>query len=324
MDDQALLVEQAISGRVLLENGAPPPEPVAVMLSCGGPKPASELLGGRAVLTNMKGDFCIPLSVGTSSGPMGFRGAFTAPRLQGCVAVIRVPGYAPYEKDLSHTMSVADCDLGKIHLRRLAAGGVGTVLSNTASRAPERARREYRTAVEDAYAHRDTEALGHLKKTLSIDPGFASAHYLAGYLYDRAGRREEACAAYLAAANADPVYVNPLVQLAKLAAEDQDYALAAKFGRRVVELIPGSYAEIYLIAAGAEFNQGDVKSAERTAREGIEAKLDAQEPRLRLLLAESLWKQSRYEEARREYAIFAEAVKEGPEAESARKRSTGR
>lgn len=318
---QPVWLDLAVSGRILLENGAAPPEPVAVSLSCVGPKPFVEQAGERSALTDAQGRFSLYAGLNNTPGSLNTYGGFGTPRLQGCEAGIRVPGYAPYRRDLGKLVSLADFDLGDIRLVRLARGGAGVTMSGTSARAPQKARREYISAMEDAYARRNERALAHLRTAKSLFPTYAAAHYLTGYLYDRLAQRDLARQSYEQAAAADPLYVNPILQLAQMAAEDLDYAAAARLAARVIELMPGAYAEIYVIAGGALFNSGDLAAAESTVRSAVAAQLDSSAPRLHLLLAEILWKQRKYGDARQEFLRFADAVKEGPEVESARKKA---
>lgn len=318
---QPLWLELALSGRVALEDGAPPPEPVAVAFSCVGPKPLGEPGTDRFALTDGRGRFLLVAGLNNMPGTPQTRGGFSTPRLQGCAVAIRVPGYAPFQRELGRVVSLAEMDLGVIRLRRLGQGGAGVTMSKTSISAPQKARREYAAAMSDAYSRRDTEALVRLETATGLYAGYAAAHYLAGYLYDRTVQRERARQSYRKAAAADPLYVNPLVQLAQMAAEERDFDEAARLSARVIDLMPGAYGEIYVVAAGAMLNREDLKGAESTARAAVAARLDTESPRLHLVLGEVLWKQKRYVEARREFLQFAEAVKDGPEVELARQKA---
>lgn len=319
---QPIWLDLAVSGRVLLENGAPSPEPVAVLLECVGARSFTGPSHDAATLTDGKGRFSLLVGLNNTPGTPNTRGGGSGlPRLQGCQAVIHLPGYASWRKDLGRLTSLSDFDLGSIRLQRIARGGAGRTISATSQHAPEKARREYVAAMGDAYSHRTSDALRRLDKAVALYPAYAAAHYLAGYLHDRQAERALARDCYRKAAAADPSYVNPILQLAQMAAEENDYSETARLSAQVIALMPEAYAEIYLISAGADFSLGQFEKAEATARAALAAGLDSESPRLRLILAETLWKQKKYAEARQHYLRFADTIREGPEADEARARA---
>lgn len=308
----------AITGRVLLAKNMPPPDPVAVIVVCNTPLSSWEgSLGDRGSVTDRQGRFSVVLGQ-MLSGTRSANGMSGLPRMGGCEAVIRVPGFEPFRKDLTRIVNLSGLDLRDILLKPSGDYGAGTVISRTSYSAPDAARKEYLIALHDAGAYNDSDALARLQKAVRLYPAYASAHYTMGQILDRAVRRDEAKTAYQKASEADANYVSPLLQLAQMAAEDRDWKTAAAQARRVVELSPSLFPDMYLILAGAQFNDGDLAAAEKSAREGLAASAASRLPRLHLLLAETLSRAKRFGEASEQYLLFATLVKDTPEGEAAR------
>lgn len=292
----------AFSGRILLENRQPPPEPVAVTVNCLG-RPVSEW-------TDNKGRFSIPLGSAAWGGG-SFSGDVSA--LTGCNAEIRLAGYAPYERNLGKSLTMRDLDAGDIVLKPAANGAAASFSRFTAS-APESVRREYTRALEAAGSKDYQKAVSLLDRAAEAYPRFASALFLKGVLLERMGRRDDARQAYLRAAEADPAYVKPLVQLAEMYAEDQDPVPASEWARRANDAAPGLDPGMYLIEGAALFNLNQFEEAERAARLGVKADPAGNQPRLFKLLGEVLFRRHKYTEARLQFEHYLSAANNAPDA----------
>src|ERR1019366_8357391 len=150
-----------------------------------------------------------------------------------------------------------------------------------------------------------------LGSPIAAYPKYASALELKGVVLERMGQREAARAAYQQAATADPAYARPLVQLADMAAEDQNPTEAARWAAMVNRLAPGAYPGMYLIEGGAYCDLNRYDDAEKAAREGIGADPRGAWPGLRLLMGEVLYQKRSYAAA---LDLFEWYLKEAPEA----------
>ncbi len=170
----------AISGRVLLEKNLPPPGPVPVHVVCNSPLSSWEsAMGGRGDVTGSKGRFSIVLGqmLSNSKAANGLSGL---PRMSGCEAVIRVPGFEPYRKDPSRIVNLSGLNLGDILLNSINAYGAGTVISRTSYNAPEAARKAFLLALRGHRAHNDGDAPQRPQKAVRLYPAYASAYYSMG------------------------------------------------------------------------------------------------------------------------------------------------
>lgn len=315
---RAGLVPVDIAGRVLLDKATPPSDPVPVTVVCDQPIPDwEEVSGGHSDVTNASGDFLFVVGYISTSAAAN-QGWSGLPRMDGCSLTIRVAGFEPYVKALSPISRRLDLHLGDILLKKSAAYGAGSVISATSDGAPLAARKEYLRGVRQARSKENAGALRSLQEAVRLYPAYASAHCTMGQILERTARRDEAKFAYQKASEADPNYVSPALQLARMAAKDRDWKTAAKQARRVVELSPSLFPDIYLILAVAQLNDGDPAGAEKSAREGLAANAAARVPRLHLLLAETLSQLKRFGEAREQYLLYVALATDDPELDRAK------
>ena len=268
-------VVHALSGKVLIA-GQPPANPIPVAVECAG---ASKTPRYSAIaLTDKKGRFQAPVDAIAPQTP----GESGAARLRGCSVRIRVIGFEPYNQDLARLIATGGA--GRlIELKKVAGRGDGTTISATGFRASKRAWDEYGKALTALAAARPDEAARRLEAAVESYPDYAAAWFVLGEIRDGGGAREAARKAYQRAAAADAQYVTPRIRLARMAAEDRDWAEASRLAAEAIALAPGQFPEAYLLRATAEFNRGDYSNAEHFATVGLSAKGDP-EPQLDALL----------------------------------------
>jgi tetratricopeptide (TPR) repeat protein len=292
-------VALALSGRVLLDDRQPPPEPVPVEYSCHG--------ASLGALTDAKGRFSITI---------GFQQAartdvLTTPLdIDGCRLQIRMQGFEDVLVTLKRPRRPSDLSLGDLTLK--AAGPPGNAgFSEFGLNAPGKARSNYLRAFEAINEGHYPEALASLDKAIAANPKYASALQLKGAVLERMGQREAAREAYQRAVAADPAYAKPLVQLAEMAAEDQNPAEVVRWAAMANRLVPGAYPGVYLIEGSAHFDLKSYDDAEKAAREGIEADPKGIYPGLRKLMGEVLYRKRSYAAA---LDLFEWYLKEAPAA----------
>jgi len=298
--------ELAVTGKVLLPNRQAPPEPVPLELKCKD----------TAVTewTNAKGVFVIPTGL-TNVSPQV---SGLMPSFAFCEVRLRMLGFDQTTFRLDHVRSLKDLDLGAIVLRPSSASAL-TSFSATSAAAPESARRQFIRAMEHTSAREFDEAISALVKAVQIYPQYAAAHQLRGQLLERLQRRQAARAAYEKAAEIDPSYVKPLLQLAEMAAEDQDPPEALVWSAKVTQLAPTAYPNIHFIEGAAHFNLDQFEPAEKAARSGIAADPDKSFPRLFKLLGEILFRRNAYTSAvaaYRDYLQLTEGSRDTAEVQS--------
>lgn len=299
MDSLNFDVELKVSGRVLLEDRQPPPEPVLATFECHGASPGT--------LTDSKGGFSIKIGVqqATRGNPIP-----ASLNIDGCRVRIRMQGFEDVLVTLDQPRRLSDLSLGDLTLQPAGPHAIAG-FSVTGRNAPAKPRSNYVRAFDAINAGKYSEALTFLDKAIAAYPKYASAIELKGVVLERMGQREPARAAYQQAATVDPAYARPLVQLANMAAEDQNTTEAARWAAMVNRLVPGAYPDMYLIEGGAYCDLNRYDDAEKAAREGIAADPRGAYPGLRRLMGEVLYQKRSYAAA---LELFEWYLKEAPEA----------
>ncbi len=292
-------VSQAITGRVVLENRQAPSEPLPVEYSCRGTL--------RGTLTDNKGRFSIVIGhqqVARTSL------ANALPQIEGCKVQVRIPGFEEILVTLKHPQSPADLNVGDLVLKSVGLQGQA-VFSESSRGAPGKARSQYLRALEALNAGKPSEALAALDKAIVAYPQYAAAMQVKGYILEGAGQRDAAREAYRQAVAADPSYAKPLVQLAEMAAEDQNAAEAARWAEMANKLVPGAFPSVYLTQGNALFNLGKFEEAEQAARSGLDADPRGMYPGLRRLMGEVLYQKHSYAAA---LVQLQQYIEDAPEA----------
>jgi hypothetical protein len=190
-----------LSGRVMMEDGTAPPEPVVLMLVCNGrPRPQG--------YTDSKGRFSVALGqnqqvfadasmdstdMRSIMNPGPTRG-ISERDLVGCEFRAELPGFQSDVIQLAGRRVLDNPEIGVIVLRRLA-NVEGFTFSLTTANAPKEAKKAYEKALSLKKKRKPAEAEVHLRKAVEIYPKFAAAWFELGNALDAQKKKEEARAA---------------------------------------------------------------------------------------------------------------------------------
>ena len=214
-----------LTGRVVLEDGIPPPEPVTVEMVCRGSV-------RQKAFTFDEGNFSFQLG---DEGSGSSDASVSGNQSNSNDPFNRVPGQGPG----SGTEDLSDCslrgvlagfksdviglgvirymensDVGVLILRRLDQVQ-GATVSYTILAAPKKARKSYEKADKELRKENGNtpKAVKDLEKAVEIYPEYAAAWFLMGRsklaMGDRPGARE----AYQKSIDADPKYLRPYINL---------------------------------------------------------------------------------------------------------------
>jgi len=288
-----------LSGKVVLDDGTPPPEPVIIERVCNGvPRPEG--------YTDSKGRFSFQLgqnslvmadaSVGwggdmdTLAGPRRSSGGFNPSGntirerdLNGCELRASFPGYQSDEASLAGRKYMDNPDVGVIVLHR--RGNVeGTTVSMVSLQAPKEAKQAFEKGRAALKKENWQEARKQYEKAVGLYPQYATAWTGLGVALERLNDTAGARNAYTQASTSDPKYVYPHVQLAGLAAKAGNWQELLDTTNHALKLDPLNYPVVYLYNSVAQLNLRNVDDAEKSAREGL--KLDTQHrfPKINQLL----------------------------------------
>lgn len=324
-----------LQGKVILDDGTVPPEPVVIERVCNGtPRPEG--------YTDSKGRFSFELGrnqgmmmdASTSNGDDGFGGSPFPGRntnsgglggmrstgmstremqLSGCELRANLMGFRSDIVQLGMRRSLDNPDVGTIVLHRLAKVE-GFTFSMTTAMAPKDAKKAYEKGLELAKKKKLPEAQKELEKATSLYPKYAVAWYELGRIYEAAQQTEPATKAFEASVAADSKYVNPYLHLSLLYGRDKSWEKAAEASAKAIKLNPISFPQVYYYNAVANFNLKKLEEAEKSAATASEMDPKRKSPRILYLLGSIQIEQQKYKEG---MATLQEYLKYDPQAPEA-------
>jgi len=301
--------EIMLTGRLLMPDGTPPSEMIPISLTCHMSQTA-----GTSTMSDLKGEFRIPLKLrgGQESDPVSRRIATS------CTVYVSIPGFQVIRKDVPDLTNSVGMDLGILVLRPLSKAD-SLLVSLNGLKAPEGARKEFQRAREDLTKERWDSAKSRLEKTIRIYPEHASAWYELGRLQARRGEMQLAAESYRAAANADPQYLSPRIELALMSATSQRWPEAEERSAAILQSAPEGLPGIYLVHSIACFNQKKLEQAEKSARSGLEQDKSNLFPKLASILGSVLAQKGDKQGAMNAFRQYLEKAPHSPDAPKVRR-----
>ncbi|MEE8583354.1 MAG: tetratricopeptide repeat protein, partial [Acidobacteriota bacterium] len=276
-----------LAGRVLLDDGSPPPEEVQVELLCDGQSV-------RLVSTRRDGNFSTDLGghrpPGASETRSGYFGNGVAGDargqdagflnqggvgslrsagpgridLTGCqFRVIPVAGFESTSLQLGIRSALGKPDVGTITLRRLE-GIAGTSVSFNTLKAPPKASKAYEKAKKELSKEKPdfSKVSKELEKAVNAYSEFAAAWSLLGEARVHGGQAQAAREAFERAIAADPEYIRPYLGLARLELRQKSWESAGQLAERLLELNP-NVPESHYIRGVSSYYLGQPEPAQQ-------------------------------------------------------------
>ncbi len=270
-----------LSGRVMLDDGTPPPEPVKIERACG----ASVRIDAY---TDHKGHFSFQIGQnfemqdasdtsfggrGLNGGGQSFPGAnpsggVNEKALWGCDLRASLPGYRSDAVSLTNVHYLDNPDVGTIILHRLA-NVQGFTVSATSALAPKDAKKSFEKGLDSIAKHNEAEAQKDFEKAASLYPKYAAAWFELGKLSEQHSQFDDAKKDYQKALEADDKYVPPYDRLSWLAMKNANWKDVASDSDHLLSLDPVSYPDAYYLNALANYQLQNFDVAEKQAREAI-------------------------------------------------------
>jgi len=271
----------------MLEDGTAPTESVTIERVCSG-SPRSE------GYTDAKGYFSIRLGevnngvlhdasedMTSSAGMMGGGGnfgssggsglsgssqAFGSNRYFDCDLRARLAGYRSQSIPLANRRPMDPPDVGVILLHRLAPTE-GSTVSAISLAAPKDARKAYEKGLDQLKKHKPDDAIRDFQKAVDLYPKYAVAWNELGRFRAARGDTSEARAYFDKAAEADPKFVEPYLEMAVLAWKAQHWPEVAELSAKVIELDAFDYPQALYMNAVSNYYLKNLDVAEKSARE---------------------------------------------------------
>lgn len=277
-----------LSGKVVLEDGTPPPESVVIQRICGAvvrPEGYTDSKGRFSFQLGQNNSIIPDASIGSglgfpgmggqgnSMGGFNSSGGFNTRDLAGCGLRASLPGFRSDEIPLNGIRPMDRPDVGTIVLHRY--GNVeGTTISMTSLQAPKEAKKAFENGRKAMAKKKWPEARLQFEKAVELYPQYAAAWCDLGRAQEEAGNTAEARKAYAQALTTDARFVTPYIQLAGIAVKEGNWRETADTTSRIVKLNPGDFPGMYFLNAVANYNLKEFTAAEQSAREAL--KLDTQ------------------------------------------------
>jgi tetratricopeptide (TPR) repeat protein len=321
---QSMPLPVPLSGRVMLDDGGPPPESVVIERVCNGVSRAEGY-------TDQKGYFSIDLGMeqgmiqdASTSGrlfnDMGTRvpgqsqmssglggGARSDERYMNCDLRANLPGYRSQVVSLANRRAMDSPDVGTIFLHRLGHAE-GRIISAISLAAPKDARKAFEKGSDLARKNKLDDAMKNYQKAVEVYPKYAAAWFELGELQAAKGQADAAHQSFDAALEADPKYLNPYLELSRLALRAKNWRELADVTGRAVKLDPFDYPQQFFFNSVANYKLHDMDAAEKSAREAEKLDTEHRYPQVSHLLGVILAQRQDYTGAAgemRNYLKFA-------------------
>jgi len=271
-----------INGKVVIDDGSVPSEPVRIERVCGSrTRPEG--------FTDMKGHF--QFTLGQEQGVMpdasettgrlsnsNPNGGVRESQLMGCDLRAVLPGFRSDTVSLANHRYLDNPDVGTIVLHRMA-NVEGLTTSATSALAPKDARKSFEKGLEAVKKGKPDDAQKDFEKAVEVYPKYAAAWYQLGRVYEQRDHLDQARNAYNQSMAADSKYISPYERMYMFALNEQKWEEAANLTDRVIRLNPYDFPMAFYFNAVANAQLNKLDAAERSAREAVKLDSQKQNPR---------------------------------------------
>jgi tetratricopeptide (TPR) repeat protein len=315
-----------VSGRVTLEDGTPPPEPVVIETVCNG-MPHGEgytdtkgyfglELGSRNSVVNDASEYGSIHDVNSgfnsatgsnalSTGSMPTLGGNDPERrYMGCDLQAKLVGYRSQQIPLTGRRALDDPNVGVILLHRMAVNEEGQTVSAVSLAAPKDAKKAYDKGTDALKKKKWDEAEKNFEKAVELYPKYAVAWYELGMLQMGQSKADMARSYFKRAMECDSKYLKPYLQMAALDMMAKRWQDLADITEKTLKLDPFSYPQAYFFNSVANYNLRNYEAAEKS---GLEAeRLDTRHvfPRVIYLLGLVSVQKKDYEDASKRFKAY--------------------
>jgi tetratricopeptide (TPR) repeat protein len=275
-----------LTGKVVMEDGTPPPESVAIQLVC---RATQHSVG----YTDPKGGFAVDVNdrknaatfSDASEDPNSFGGNSASPNsalnpdsntnsgttgraLMGCDLQASLAGFRSDVMHLDARHGLDSPEVGTIILHR-RANVEGLTISVTTAFAPKDAKKAFEKGQNFERQQKWGDAGKEFHKAVDIYPKYAVAWYQLGLVQEQEKNPEAARKSYTHALAADGKFVSPYQALAVIAAQAQKWQDVVDDTDHLLRLNPMDFPQAWLFNALGNYYLKNMDAAEKSARDGI-------------------------------------------------------
>src|SRR5271168_902507 len=206
-----------INGKVTIDDGSSPGEPVRIERVCSGRVRPEGYTDGKGHFQFTLGQEQEVLAdASETNGRMSNAGSPNSgvreSQLAGCDLHAVLPGFRSDTVSLANHRYLDNPDVGTIVLHRLA-NVEGLTTSATSALAPKDARKAYEKGLEAEKKSKPDDAQKDFEKAVEVYPKYASAWFELGKIYEQHDHLDQARNAYNQSLTADSKYINPYERL---------------------------------------------------------------------------------------------------------------
>jgi tetratricopeptide (TPR) repeat protein len=213
--------------------------------------------------------------------------SMSSTNLIGCELRARLGGYRSSVIVLDGAYTSGQMEVGTIVLHPIAKVQ-GTTVSATNLAAPKLAKKAFEQANAALRKSNFEAAAQNLQTAVASYPNYAEAWFKLGQVYQQLRQNQNARQAFAKAIEADSNYVNPYIQLARLAGQEKNWVAVADITDRALALDPLDFPEGYFLNSLAYYSLEKLDIAERSARRVLRLDSSHRLPQIHLLLANIL------------------------------------
>jgi tetratricopeptide (TPR) repeat protein len=319
-----------LSGRVVIADGSPPPEPVAINTARMGYTDARGFFSLPLVQTvpvmqdvSENGDdtythrvLTPPLASNIGNQPSGLGNPLST--LVGCNLRGLLAGFRSTSVMIRVRPSTGFTNVGTIVLLR--GDKQGLTVSAPTTNVPKRARKAYEKATAHIKKHKLNKAQAELEHAVKLYPQYAAAWTSLGWLHEQQNLLDQARAAFSQAQLADNHFVAAYVGLASVALREAKWAEAQELSAHAIQLDSTEFPGGFYYNALASFQLGQLDNAEKSAL--MAERLDTQHslPQVILLLGSIRAAKKNYAQAAEDLKLYLKVAPTAGNAERVRQR----
>ena len=265
-----------LTGKVVVAEGMPLPQPASIQLNCEGHVRTE-------AYTDAKGYFTFQLNSERKTYTTDFNQTGTSSAsLPFCELQAELPGFVSQRVQLSGMNDGQGMvQVGNVWLYP-AVRGEGNTISATTAAAPGKAQKSFAKGCEEARHGKWDAAADHFQQATRVYPKYAQAWLYLGRVQVQKRDYDAARNSFREALNADPKFVDAYTELAQLALRSKQWKELEEDTDHLVQLNP--MPQFWYLNSAANFELKQVDKAERSALQGLRVDVRQGIPQLQYLL----------------------------------------
>jgi Tfp pilus assembly protein PilF len=272
-----------LAGKVVTEDGSPPPEPAALETDCGGVRRIqayTEADGGFTFTLNAPGmvDY-------SQTNPADQTGGGSRLTLQGCDMTVVEAGYRSPVFHLSGVANTGQTNVGRLILSRNVTQPSDPSVSVSSLEAPKAAQKEFQKGSQEEVKQHWAAAAQRFQKAVTLYSKYAVAWLQLGLMQAKQGDNGSARQSYAAALSADPKYLEPYGKIAILDIQQSQWKDLADTTDRLLAIEPMGFPQFWFLNSVANYNLQKFDQAEKSDSRALALDQAHRFPRSEYLMA---------------------------------------